>query len=86
MRTRISSVNIDGRVRVVSTSNTLFGTSRGVLCASSTNTARHMTKKRADDLRKKAMAIREYREKEARRKAHSISFDERKWAENFKFA
>ena len=85
MRNRIESVNINGKTMAITESKVLFGTSRGVKCASSATTANRMTAKRRADLKIKAAIVKERMDKEARRREHSKAWEERKQEEKFKY-
>lgn len=83
MRNRIKSVNCDGKIVVLSTTKNFWGTHHGVRCASSMNTCNKMTQRRREELERKGAIVKARKEKEARRMAHSIAFEERLWAEKF---
>ncbi len=83
MRTKIKVANIDGKIVVLSSSKTFWGTKQGVRCASSSNTCNKMTQRRREDLERKAAIVRARKEKEARRAAHSIEFEKKLWAAKF---
>ena len=85
MKNRIKSVNINGKIMPIIEGKVLFGTAKGVKCASSATTANHMTAKRAADLRAKAVMVRERMDKEIRHREHSKAWEERKQAEKFKY-